>query len=49
MKITGVYKALVDNIAQKVTKGVGEVLGGIMKNWLNFGGDLGLRRWVNEQ
>ena len=26
-----------------------EVLGGTMKNWLNFGGDLGLLRWVNEQ
>ena len=20
-----------------------------MKNWLNFGGDLGILRWVNEQ
>ena len=27
----------------------GEVLGSTMKNWLNFGGDLGILRWVNEQ
>ena len=25
------------------------VLGSTMKNWLNFGGDLGILRWVNEQ
>ena len=29
----------VDNITQKVMNG--------MKNWLNFGGDLGILRWVN--
>ena len=27
----------------------GGVLGNTMKNWLNFGGDLGILRWVNEQ
>ena len=27
----------------------GGVLGSTMKNWLNFGGDLGILRWVNEQ
>ena len=27
----------------------GGVLGSAMKNWLNFGGDLGILRWVNEQ
>ena len=27
----------------------GGVLGSTMKNWLNFGGDLGIPRWVNEQ
>ena len=27
----------------------GGVLGSTMKNWLNFGGDPGLLRWVNEQ
>ena len=26
----------------------GGVQGGTMKNWLNFGGDLGLLNWVNE-
>ena len=26
----------------------GGVLGSRMKNWLNFGGDLGILRWVNE-
>ena len=31
----------VDNITQKVMNG--------MKNWLNFGGDLGILRWVNGQ
>ena len=25
------------------------VLGSPMKNWLNFGGDLGILRWENEQ
>ena len=27
----------------------GGVLGSTMKNWLNFGGDLGILRWANEQ
>ena len=27
----------------------GVILGSIIKNWLNFGGDLGILRWVNEQ
>ena len=27
----------------------GEVQDSTMKNWLNFGGDLGILRWVNEQ
>ena len=27
----------------------GGVLGSTTKNWLNFGGDLGILRWVNEQ
>ena len=27
----------------------GGVLGSTMKNWLNFGDDLGILRWVNEQ
>ena len=27
----------------------GGVMGSTMKNWLNFGGDLGILRWVNEQ
>ena len=27
----------------------GGVLGSTMKNWLNFGGDLGILRWLNEQ
>ena len=27
----------------------GGVLGSTMKNWLNFGGNLGILRWVNEQ
>ena len=27
----------------------GGVLGSTMKNWLNFGGDMGILRWVNEQ
>ena len=27
----------------------GGVLGSTMKNWLKFGGDLGLPRWVNER
>ena len=27
----------------------GGILGSTMKNWLNFGGDLGILRWVNEQ
>ena len=27
----------------------GGVLGSTMKNWLNFGGDLSILRWVNEQ
>ena len=27
----------------------GGVLGSTVKNWLNFGADLGIRRWVNEQ
>ena len=27
----------------------GRVLSSISKNWLNFGGDLGIVRWVNEQ
>ena len=27
----------------------GGVLGSTMKNWLHFGGDLGILRWVNEQ
>ena len=31
----------VDNITLKVMNG--------MKNWLNFGGDLGILRWVNGQ
>ena len=26
-----------------------EVLGSTMKNWLNFGGNLGILRWVDEQ
>ena len=25
------------------------VLGSIVKNWLNFGGDLGVLKWVKEQ
>ena len=44
----------VDNITQKVMNGLGMkfyggVLGSTMKNWLNFGGDPGILRWVNEQ
>ena len=27
----------------------GGVLGSTMKNWLNFGGDVGILRWLNEQ
>ena len=27
----------------------GGVLGSTMKNWLNFGCDLGILRWVNEE
>ena len=27
----------------------GQVLSSTSKNWLNFGGDLGIVRWVNEQ
>ena len=27
----------------------GGVLGSTMTNWLNFGDDLGILRWVNEQ
>ena len=27
----------------------GRVLSSTRKNWLNFGGDLGIVRWVNEQ
>ena len=27
----------------------GRVLSSARKNWLNFGGDLGIVRWVNEQ
>ena len=27
----------------------GGVMGSTKKNWLNFGGDLGILRWVNEQ
>ena len=27
----------------------GRVLSSTSKNWLNFGGDLGIVRWVNEQ
>ena len=27
----------------------GGVMGSTMKNWLNFGGDLCILRWVNEQ
>ena len=27
----------------------GVVLSSIIKNWLNFGGDLGILRWVNGQ
>ena len=27
----------------------GGVLSSTKKNWLNFGGDLGIVRWVNEQ
>ena len=30
------------------TKLYGGVLGSTMKNWLNFGGDLGILRWVND-
>ena len=32
-----------------VMKFWGVVLGGTMKNWLNYSGDLGLQRWVSEQ
>ena len=43
----------VDNITPKVTPKVmkfyGEVLDSTLKTWLNFGGDLGILRWVNEQ
>ena len=44
----------VDNITQKVMirigmKFYGRVLSSTRKNWLNFGGDLGILRWVNEQ
>ena len=43
----------VDNITQKTYERIGMkfyggVLGSTMKNWLNFGGDLGILRWVNE-
>ena len=44
----------VDNITQKVINGLGwnfmeGALGSTMKNWLNFGGDQGILRWVHEQ
>ena len=44
----------VDNITQKVMNGLGwnfygRILSSTRKNWLNFGGDLGIVRWVNEQ
>ena len=44
----------VDNITQKVMNGLGwnfmgGVLGSTVKNWWNFGGDLGILRWENEQ
>ena len=42
------------NITQKVMNGLGwnfsgRVLRSTVKNWLNFGGDLGIVRWENEQ
>ena len=44
----------VDNITQKSYEQIGMkfyggVVDSIMKNWLYFGGDLGILRWVNEQ
>ena len=44
----------VNNITQKVMNGLGwNFMDGscssTSKNWLNFGGDLGIVRWVNEQ
>ena len=44
----------VDNITQRVMNGLGwnfmdGFLSSTRKNWLNFGGDLGIVRWVNEQ
>ena len=44
----------VDNITQKVMNRLGwnlmeGSLGSTRKNWLNFGGDLGILRWVNER
>ena len=44
----------VDNITQNVMNGFGWnfmdwSLSSTRKNWLNFGGDLGIVRWVNEQ
>ena len=43
----------VDIITKKVINRLGwnfmEVLGTTVKNWLNFGGDMGILRWVNEQ
>ena len=43
-----------DNITQKSYERIGVkfnggVLGSTMKNWLNFGGDQDILRWVNER
>ena len=40
------YSKRCEWIAMKFYRGV---WGGTMKNWLYFGGDMGLLRWVNEQ
>ena len=40
------YSKTYERIGMKFYEGVPD---STMKNWLNFGGDLGILRWVNEQ
>ena len=43
---SNVYSKSYERIGMKF---YGGVLGSTVKNWLNFGGDPGFLRWVNEQ
>ena len=46
LSVCGHYSKSYERIEMKF---YGGVLGSTTKNWLNFGGDLGILRWVNEQ